>query len=103
VSPRTANARIEMPVDLPQEYDFEFSVTRISGSGELVVGFVWEGVQSMVYIDRATHQRHSRNQTSSVFKVVAEKKQVCPVEIRDPTRGHCRLRGWTKSLRKQLV
>jgi hypothetical protein len=53
VSPRTAKARIEMPAPLPQEYDFEFSATRVSGSGELVVGIVREGVQSTVYIDRA--------------------------------------------------
>lgn len=53
VSPRTAKARIEMPATLPQEYDFEFSATRVSGSGELVVGIVREGVQSTVYIDRA--------------------------------------------------
>lgn len=52
VSPRTAKARIEMPATLPQEYDFEFRATRVSGSGELVVGFVREGVQSTVYIDR---------------------------------------------------
>lgn len=55
VSPRTTHARIELPGDLPQEYDLAFNVTRISGGGELVVGFVREGVQSVAYIDRQTY------------------------------------------------
>lgn len=55
VSPGTTHARIEIPVELPQEYDLAFNVTRISGGGELVIGFVREGVQSVAYIDRQTY------------------------------------------------
>jgi tetratricopeptide (TPR) repeat protein len=67
VSPRTAKARIEIPASLPQEYDLEFSATRVSGSGELVVGFVREGVQSIVYIDRAGYTSGINGVTRPLF------------------------------------
>ncbi len=54
ISPRTGEARIEIPVDPPQEYDLSFTVTRSLGTGELVVGIVREGVQSVLYFDRGT-------------------------------------------------
>jgi len=53
VSPTSKEARIELPAQPPQEYNLEFSVLRLSGTGELVVGLVREGVQSAAFVDRA--------------------------------------------------
>lgn len=47
-----AKSRLEFPNELPQEYDFECTLTR-TGSGQVVIGFVREGIQSMLYFDRA--------------------------------------------------
>ncbi len=54
ISPRTGEARIELPVDPPQEYDLSFTVTRSLGAGELAIGIVRDGVQSMLYFDRGS-------------------------------------------------
>ncbi len=44
-------ARILIPAELPQEYELAMDVTRLDGAGELAVGFVREGTQSVFLID----------------------------------------------------
>ena len=51
ISLASPNARIEIPAELPQEYDLAMDVTRLEGDGELAVGFVREGTQSVFLID----------------------------------------------------
>ena len=51
ISLASPNARIQIPAELPQEYDLAMDVTRLEGDGELAVGFVREGVQSVFLID----------------------------------------------------
>ena len=50
-SPNTEYARIQLPAEVPQEYDLALSVVRVSASGPLAVGFVREGTQSVFLID----------------------------------------------------
>lgn len=51
ISLASPNARIQIPAELPQEYDLTMDVTRLEGDGELAVGFVREGTQSVFLID----------------------------------------------------
>jgi len=51
ISPTIPSARLKLPARLPAEYDLLLVVSRESNKGELVVGFVRDGNQSMFRFD----------------------------------------------------
>jgi hypothetical protein len=54
VVPLASAALLEVPFDLPDEYDLTLIVERVSNRKELVVGFVRDGVQSAFLFDADT-------------------------------------------------
>ena len=51
VSPTEDHVRLQVPAELPAEYDLTLDVVRVAGQGELAVGLLREGTQSVFLVD----------------------------------------------------
>ena len=51
VSPTEDHAQLQVPAELPAEYDLTLDVVRVAGQGELAVGLLREGTQSVFLVD----------------------------------------------------
>lgn len=90
LSPRTTKARIELPIDVPREYDLEFTAMRVAGTGELVVGFVRDGIQSALFLDRLGRESGLAGLGSALYK-----KPILPLNRAVPLTLRIRRDGFT--------